>query len=76
MSESDLSFVQTDNSELRYYQQLEKRINSLSGRFRAKCIIKQNVYDDIGKCLLLPKGKTSGFSPKFICWVKYNFLLF
>jgi hypothetical protein len=37
--------------------------------------MKQNVYNDIGKWLLLPKGKTSGFSPKFIYWVKRNFAL-
>ena len=52
MSEMDLSIIQTDNCELRYYQQLKQHINSLSERFRAKSIIKQNVYEDIGKCLV------------------------
>ncbi len=33
ISELDLTVVQTNNSELYYYQQLEKHINSLKEKF-------------------------------------------
>ena len=76
MSESDLTTVQRNNSELLYYEELEKYIGSLSEKFRKKCVIKRNVYHDIVRCLLLPKGKPSGlFSAKFIYWVKHHFML-
>jgi hypothetical protein len=75
MSQSDSTSAQTNNGELHYYEQLEKYINSLSRKFREKSVIKQNVYNDIVKCLLLSKGKPSDFSPKFIYWVKYHFVL-
>jgi hypothetical protein len=75
MSESDSTTVQTDNCETRYYEQLEKYINSLNQKFQEKCVIKQNVYNDIVKCFLLPKGKPSDFSPKFMYWVKRHFML-
>jgi hypothetical protein len=76
MSESDLTTVQRNNAELLYYEELEKYIGSLSEKFLKKCVIKRNVYHDIVRCLLLPKGKPSGlFSAKFIYWVKHHFML-
>jgi len=75
MSESNSTIVQTNNIELHYYEQLEKYINSLGQRFQEKSIIKQNIYNDISKYLLLPNGKTSVFSRKFIYWMKQNFAL-
>ncbi|CAF3396293.1 unnamed protein product [Rotaria socialis] len=69
MSQSDSTTVEVESAESLYYKELEKHINSLSERFRAKSVIKQCVYDDIVKCLLLAKGKSSDlFSPKFIHW--------
>ena len=56
-----------DADKARYYEELEKHINSLSAKFREKSVIKQNTYNDIIKCLLLPKGKSSvAFSAKFV----------
>lgn len=76
MSDSYSTTVQMDNKELLYYQALEKHINSLSERFREKSVIKQSFYNDIVKCLLLPKEKPSGlFSAKFNYWVKQNFII-
>ncbi|CAF0874432.1 unnamed protein product [Didymodactylos carnosus] len=41
-----------------------------------KSVIKEKVYDDIVKCLLLPKGKPSdSYSSTFIYWIKHNFVL-
>ena len=60
----------------RYYEELEKHINFLSAKFREKSVIKQNTYNDIIKCLLLPKGKSSvTFSAKFVYWAKQHFSL-
>ena len=65
-----------DADKARYYGELEKHINSLSAKFREKSVIKQNTYNDIIKCLLLPMGKPSGnFSAKFIYWAKQHFTL-
>jgi hypothetical protein len=76
MSESDSTTVQIDNGELLYYKELEKYINSLSKKYQEKSVIKQSVYNDILKCLLLPKGKPLGeFSSKFNFWVKRHFIL-
>ena len=36
MSQSDLTTVEVESWELLYYKELEKHINSLSERFRAK----------------------------------------
>ncbi|CAF4564215.1 unnamed protein product [Rotaria sp. Silwood2] len=76
MSEFDSSILQIDNGEVLYYQELKKHIDSLSEKFREKSVIKQGVYDDIIKCLFIPKGQALGsFSPKFIFWVKQHFVL-
>ena len=76
MSELPSTSIQTDSEETRYYQELEKHINSLSMKFREKSVIKQNSYNDIVKCLLSPKGKPLGnFSAKFMYWVKQHFTL-
>ncbi|CAF2141486.1 unnamed protein product [Rotaria magnacalcarata] len=56
MSQSDLATTETTNSELHCYEQLEKHINLLGQKIRAK-------------------DKPSGFSPKFISWVKRHFIL-
>lgn len=71
MAESNCTAAQIDNGEIVYYKELQKHINCLGEKFREKSVIKQSVYNDIVKCLSLPKGKPSGlFSPKFIYWVK------
>ncbi|CAF2132348.1 unnamed protein product [Rotaria magnacalcarata] len=76
MSELPSTSIQTDSEETRYYQELEKHINSLSMKFREKSVIKQNSYNDIVTCLLSPKGKPLGnFSAKFMYWVKQHFTL-
>ncbi len=76
MSESNSTTVKIDNQQLRYYEELEKHINALSKNFREKSVIKQNVYDNIIKCLLSPKGKRSGsFPSKFMYWVKQHFVI-
>ncbi|CAF3169423.1 unnamed protein product [Rotaria sp. Silwood2] len=75
MYQSDLATIETTNSELHFYEQLEKYINLLGQNIRDKSVIKQNIYNDIVKCILLAKGKPSGFSLKFIYWVKRHFIL-
>ncbi|CAF4552577.1 unnamed protein product [Rotaria sp. Silwood2] len=76
MTASSATTIQANNAETLFYEEVDKHINSLSVKFRQKCVIKQNVYDDIIKCLTLPKGKPSGlYSSKFIYWVKQNFIL-
>ena len=44
-----------NNDEKIYYEKVDEYINSLDKRFREKCAIKQQVYDDILECLLLLK---------------------
>jgi hypothetical protein len=76
MSQSDSTTVEVESAKSLYYKELEKHINSLSERFRLKSVIKECGYNDIIKCLLLPKGKSSGlFSSKFIHWAKQHFIL-
>jgi len=76
MLESNSTTVEIDNQHLRYYEELEKYINALSKSFLGKSVIKQNVYGNIIKCLLSPKGKPSGsFPAKFMYWVKQHFVL-
>jgi hypothetical protein len=76
MSESNSTTVEIDNQQLRYYEELEKHINAMSKNFREKSVIKQDVYEDIIKCLLSPKGKPLGSLPaKFIYWVKQHFII-
>ncbi|CAF4463262.1 unnamed protein product [Rotaria sp. Silwood2] len=76
MTASSATTIQANNAETLFYEEVDKHINSLSVKFRQKCVPKQNVYDDIIKCLTLPKGKPSGlYSSKFIYWVKQNFIL-
>ncbi|CAF2018050.1 unnamed protein product [Rotaria magnacalcarata] len=75
MSQSNLTTIETTNSELHFYEQLEKHFNLLDQKIRDNSVIKQNIYNDIVKCVLLAKGKPSGFSPKFIYWVKRHFIL-
>ncbi|CAF0953530.1 unnamed protein product [Rotaria sordida] len=76
MSESNSKIVEIDNGELIYYTELEKHINTLSGKFQEKSVIKQSVYDDIIKCLLLSKDKPlTLFSSQFIFWVKKHFII-
>ncbi len=57
MSESNSTTVETNKGELRYYEQLEKHINSLGPKFREKSVMKQYIYKEIIRCLLLLKGK-------------------
>lgn len=67
MSAENLTDTQIDTDATPYYEALQNHINSLNKRFQAKCVIKQNVYNDIIKSLLLPKGKSLGSLPaKFL----------
>ncbi|CAF1467466.1 unnamed protein product [Didymodactylos carnosus] len=76
MTASSSITIQVNNGETPFYEELEKYINSLSEKFQKKSVFKEKVYDDIVKCLLLPKGKSSDlYSSKFIYWVKHNFVL-
>ncbi|CAF3196073.1 unnamed protein product [Rotaria socialis] len=73
--ETGASTVQ-DNNEKNFYENVDKYINSLSKKFRDKSVIKQQVYNDILKCLLLPKGTSSDpYSSAFVYWSKQKFLL-
>ncbi|CAF3467484.1 unnamed protein product [Rotaria socialis] len=74
MHESSLESVElTLGSSLK---ELEQHINSLSEKFRIKSVIRQIAYNDIVKCLLLPKGvPLELFGAKFIFWVKQHFIL-
>ncbi len=49
MMESNSTIVQMNNDEKNYYVKVDEYINSLDEKFREKCIIKQQVYDDILK---------------------------
>ena len=70
MSTSDIPTGQVQNEKSFYYKELNKYINGLSERFRAKSVIRECVYNNIVKCLLSPKGKLSSLFPsKFIYWV-------
>ena len=74
MFESDSTTSQLDIREFLYYEELKKHIDSLSKKFQEKSVIKQNVYNDIVKCLLSTKEKPLGlFSSKFTYWVKRHF---
>lgn len=76
MSAENLTDTQIDTDATPYYEALQNHINSLNKRFQAKCVIKQNVYNDIIKSLLLPKGKSLGSLPaKFLFWAKKTFVL-
>ncbi|CAF4941562.1 unnamed protein product, partial [Rotaria sp. Silwood2] len=55
MTASSATTIQANNAETLFYEEVDKHINSLSVKFRQKCVPKQNVYDDIIKCLTLPK---------------------
>ncbi|CAF5029341.1 unnamed protein product [Rotaria sp. Silwood1] len=67
--EPDSTIVQMNNDEKIYYEKVDEYINSLDKKFREKCVIKQQVYDDILKCLLLPKGSPpDAYSSTFVYW--------
>ncbi|CAF4978312.1 unnamed protein product [Rotaria sp. Silwood1] len=73
--ELDSSVVQ-DNNEKTFYEKVDNYIDSLSENFREKSVIKQQVYNDILKCLLLPKGtSTHPYSSTFVYWAKQKFIL-
>ncbi|CAF3385514.1 unnamed protein product [Rotaria sp. Silwood1] len=73
--ELDSSVVQ-DNNEKTFYEKVDNYIDSLSENFREKSVIKQHVYNDILKCLLLPKGtSTHPYSSTFVYWAKQKFIL-
>ncbi|CAF5026545.1 unnamed protein product, partial [Rotaria sp. Silwood1] len=76
MMESNSTIVQMNNDEKIYYEKVDEYINSLDKKFREKCVIKQQGYDDILKCLLLPKGSPpDAYSSTFVYWVKHKFIL-
>jgi hypothetical protein len=73
---SNSTSVEVDNTEKVFYEKVDEYINSLHKNYRKKCVIKQQVYDDILKCLLLPKGTSSDpYSSKFVYWAKCHFNL-
>ncbi|CAF2910916.1 unnamed protein product, partial [Rotaria sp. Silwood2] len=68
--------VEGDNNEKIFYEKVDEYIYSLHKNYRKKCAIKQQVYNDILKCLLLPKGTSSNlYSSKFVYWTKCHFNL-
>ena len=74
MFESDSTTSQLDTREFLYYEEWKKHIDPLSKKFQEKSLIKQNVYNDIVKCLLSTKEKPLGlFSSKYTYWVKRHF---
>ncbi|CAF1552184.1 unnamed protein product, partial [Adineta ricciae] len=76
MSSPDLTTVQTDNNEVRYFEELENHIKSMSLKFQEKSVIKQCTYNDIIKCLLSPKGSLPDLcTSKFSHWAKRHFVL-
>ena len=73
---SNSTIVEVNNNEKNYYDKVDEYINSLSGKFREKSVIKEDVYNKIQQCLLLPKGtSTDLFSTSFTYWVKHKFVL-
>ena len=67
MSKRNSTHTQIDSDLTAYYEVLQKHIDSISKRFQVKSVIKPNVYNDIMKCLFIPKGQSSGSLPaKFV----------
>jgi transposase InsO family protein len=74
--ESNSTIVQDNNNEKIFYEKVDERINLLSKNFREKCAIKQQVYTDILKCLLLAKGTSGGpYSATFVYWARQKFIV-
>ncbi|CAF1429135.1 unnamed protein product [Rotaria sordida] len=68
--------MKNNDNEKTFYEKVEEHISSLNTNFRAKCVIKQKIYDDIQKCLLAPKGTSDGFhSSTFVYWARQKFVL-
>ena len=68
--------VAIDNNEEVFYKKIDECINSLHKNHRDKCVIKQQMYNNILKCLSLPKGvPCNSYSSKFVYWTKCNFNL-
>ncbi len=65
--ESDPTIVQVDIKEKIFYEKVNEYIQSLGEKFREKSIIKQEIYNNIQKCLSLPKGTSSdSYSAGFV----------
>jgi hypothetical protein len=74
--ESDSTVVQVNTNEKLFYERIEEYVNKLDTKFREKCVIKQEMYNKIQKCLLLPKGTSDDeFPAKLVYWVKRKFTL-
>ncbi|CAF4470388.1 unnamed protein product, partial [Didymodactylos carnosus] len=64
----------SDTHEKKFYDEVEKYVNSLQQKYRDKTFIKKQTCDDILKVLLLPKGKTGdSLSVKFRFWCRQKF---
>ena len=73
---SNSALAEADHNEIVFYEKLDEYINSLHQNYRKKCVIKQQCYNDILRCMMLPKGTVSEFcSAKFIYWAKSHFNL-
>ena len=65
-----------DNNKKIFYEKVDEYISSLSKNFRAKCVIKQHIYNDILICLEMPKGKScASSSSTFVYWARKKFVL-
>jgi hypothetical protein len=74
--ESNATTVEVNNNEKLFYEKVDEYINSLDEKFRKKAVIKHEVYNDIQKCLLLPKGTSiNSYSAGFVYRVKQKFIL-
>ena len=74
MFESDSTTSQLDTREFLYYEELKNILILWLKKIQEKSLIKQNVYNDIVKCLLSTKEKPLGlFSSKYTYWVKRHF---
>jgi hypothetical protein len=73
---SNSTIIQVNVNERSFYEKIDEYINSLSEKFREKSVIKQDVYNDIQRSLLLVKGASSDrYSAGFVYWVKHKFIL-
>ena len=74
MMESHSNVIEDNNKKI-FYEKVEEYINSLSKNFRAKCVIKQHIYNDILICLETPKGKScASLSSTFVYWTRKKFV--
>lgn len=71
----DTTTSQVNDQRKTFHEEVERYISCLHERFKNKCVIKRNTYDDILKALPLAKGKSANLPPKFVYWAKRKFTL-